>query len=156
MWRSWRTLLLALLTAYPALVGYGGANPFHVAPFRASGENFAPGEWVESTTVSSKDAITIVLMASWCPHCARMIDQLAADEDARAKVDMVVFFDDEAGSAARQGSHLTHPQKLYGRRLPYYFAKKREFAGLYSGFPTVLSCTREGCTKKGRATLGLR
>jgi len=155
--RSLRPFALGLVLAvHPLLAGYGGPNPFHVAPFRASGENFAPGEWVESTAVSSKDEITVVIMASWCPHCVCMIDQLAASGDAREKVDMVLFFDDEAGPGARQGGHLKYPEKLYGRRLPYYFAKKGEFAGLYRGYPQVLVCSRQLCREGSRASLGLR
>ncbi|MEW6268764.1 MAG: hypothetical protein AB1689_05635 [Thermodesulfobacteriota bacterium] len=149
-------LVAACIAAYPALVGYGGPNPFHVAPFRRAGDNYAPGEWVESTTLSSKDAVTIVVMASWCPHCARMIDQLAANPSARGKVDMILFFDDENAAGMREGKHLRQPAKLAGRDLPYYFAKKREFQGLYSGFPTILSCSREGCTRLGRRDVGLQ
>ncbi len=148
--------MLLVVAVHPALVGYGGPDPFRVAPLRASGGNFVPGEWVESTSVSSKDEIVVVVMASWCPHCARMIDQLAASGDARAKVDMVLFFDDENGAAARQGKYVTYPDKLAGRDLPYYFAKKAEWGPLVSGFPTVLACTRQGCTRKSRADIGLR
>jgi thiol-disulfide isomerase/thioredoxin len=154
--RSLRSLIIALLAAYPALVGYGGPDPFQVAPLRPTGDNYAPGAWVESSSVSSKDEITVVVMASWCPHCARMIDQLAASGDARAKVDMILFFDDENGAAVRQGKYITYPNKLAGRDLPYYFAKKSEFAGLYDGFPTVLACTKQGCARKRRADIGLR
>ena len=153
--RLLRALVLSLLAAYPVLVGYGGPDPFQVAPLRPSGDNYAPGEWVESTALSSKDEIVVVVMASWCPHCARMIDQLAASGNARARVDMVLFFDDENGAAARQGKFITYPGKLAGRDLPYYFAKKAEFSGLYSGFPTVLACSRAGCARKSRADIGL-
>ena len=155
--RARRWILAAMLaSAHPMLVGYGGPNPFHVAPFLPSGGNYQPGNWVESTTVSTKDEITVVLMASWCPHCARMIDQLAADPAARRRVDMVLLFDDENGAAARQGEYVKYPAKLAGRDLPYYFAKDDEFAGLYRGFPTILACTRQGCTTKSRSDIGLR
>jgi thiol-disulfide isomerase/thioredoxin len=149
-------LLLVLLACYPALAGYGGPNPFHVAPLQPSGGNYAPGEWVESSTLSSADAITIVIMASWCPHCARMIDQLAADPAARRKVDMVLFFEDDGGPGARAGQLIKYPAKIAGRDLPYYLAKQGEFAGLCRGFPTILSCSRQVCTEKSRADLGLR
>lgn len=153
--RSW-ILVAALAAIHPMLVGYGGPNPFHVAPFLPSGDNFQPGNWVESTSVASKDEITVVVMASWCPHCARMIDQLAADPAARRRVDMVLFFDDENGEEARRGAYVKYPAKLAGRDLPYYFAKDAEFSGLYRGFPTVLACTRQGCTTRSRADIGLR
>ncbi|MBY0275117.1 hypothetical protein K2Z84_07240 [Candidatus Binatia bacterium] len=153
--RSW-ILAATLVALHPILAGYGGPNPFHVAPLLPSGDNYQPGNWVESTTVSSKDEITIVLMASWCPHCARLIDQLAVDPDARRKVDMVLFFDDENGEAARQGEYVKYPAKLAGRDLPYYFAKDDEFSGLYRGFPTILACTRRGCATRSRSDLGLR
>ena len=149
-------VLVVLLAAYPALVGYGGPNPFHVAALQPSAGNYVPGDWVESTTLSSKDAVTVVIMASWCPHCARMIDQLAADPDARRRVDMVLFFDDDNGAGARSGQLIKYPAKLAGRDLPYYLARKGEFAGLYRGFPTVLSCSRQGCAERSRAALGLR
>lgn len=153
--RSW--LLVAVVAAlHPVLVGYGGPRPFHVAPLLPSGDNYQPGNWVESSTVSSKDEITIVLMASWCPHCARLIDQLAADPGARGRVDMVLFFDDENGDGARQGAYVKYPAKLAGRDLPYYFAKDAEFSGLYRGFPTILACTRQGCATRSRADVGLR
>jgi thiol-disulfide isomerase/thioredoxin len=154
--RSLRALVLWLVAVHPLLVGYGGPDPFQVAPLRPSAGNYVPGEWVASTSTSSKDEIVVVVMASWCPHCARMIDQLAASGGARGKVDMILFFDDENGAAARQGKYITYPNKLAGRDLPYYFAKKTEFAGLYSGFPTVLACSRQGCTRKSRADIGLR
>lgn len=143
-------------TSAPALVGYGGPDAFQVAPLRPSGDNFVPGEWVSSATLSSKDEITVVVMASWCPHCARMIDQLAASSNARDKVDMIVFFDDENGAAAQQGKYIAYPGKIAGRDLPYYFARKSELDGPYSGFPTVLACTRAGCTRKSRTDIGLR
>jgi len=153
--RPWISVAM-LVAVYPLLVGYGGPNPFHVARLLPSGDNFQPGNWVESTTVASKDEITVVIMASWCPHCVRMIDQLAADPDARRRVDMVLLFDDENGAAARQGEYVKYPAKLAGRDLPYFFAKDEEFAGLYRGFPTILACTRQGCTTKSRADIGLR
>lgn len=85
-----------------------------------------------------------------------MIDQLAADPAARRRVDMVLFFDGENGAAARQGDYVKYPAKLAGRDLPYYFAKDREFAGVYRGFSTILTCTRQGCTTKSRVDIGLR
>jgi thiol-disulfide isomerase/thioredoxin len=150
-----RILVACLAAAYPLLVGYGGPNAFHVARLLPSGANFQPGNWVESTSVSSKDEITVVLMASWCPHCARMIDQLDADRAARDRVDMVLLFDDENGPAAQQGDYVKYPDKIANRDLPYFFAKKGEFAGLYQGFPTILTCSRQGCTSRSRADLGL-
>jgi thiol-disulfide isomerase/thioredoxin len=152
---SLRSSAVAFLALYPWIVGYGGPNPFHVAPFRAAGGNFAPGAWVESGTVSKKDEITIVVMASWCPHCARLIDDLAASSAARSKLDMILFFDDENGDAAKEGRFIQHPDKLAGRSLPFYFAKGPEFEGLYEGFPTILACTKSGCTQKDRTALGL-
>jgi hypothetical protein len=148
--------LLALAAAYPLIVGYGGPIPFQVAPFRPSGDNFAPGKWVESTALSSKDEITIVVMASWCRHCAGLIDELAARPGGRDHVDMILFFDDENGDGAKQGRYIQHPDKLAGRNLPYYFAKSREFDGLYQGFPAILGCTRAGCGPKDRRALGLQ
>ena len=156
MMRTLRLLVLALLAAYPALVGYGGPNPFQVAPLRASGDNYVPGDWVSSTTISSKNEITVVIMASWCPYCARLLDELAANPAASSKIDMVLFFDDENGPAAAQGKYLAYPSKIAGRSLPYYFAKQSELDGLYRGFPTILGCTREGCTSKSRSDIGLR
>src|SRR5262245_35075853 len=104
-----KTSLLAVLAAYPLLVGYGGANSFQVAPLRPTDGNYVPGTWVDSDTVSSKDAVTVVVMASWCPHCARMIDQLATDPSARSKVDMILFFDDENGSNTGGRAFITYP-----------------------------------------------
>jgi hypothetical protein len=153
---SLRMRLLALAVLSLAIVGYGGSRPFHVAPLRPAGDNFAPGPWVESTQVSSKDAVTIVLMASWCPHCAGLIDELAASPATRDRVDMILFFDDENGEEAKQGRYIQHPDKLAGRDLPFYFAKGPEFEGLYPGFPTILSCSRAGCMQKDRRALGLR
>jgi hypothetical protein len=146
---------VAVLSLYPWIVGYGGPHPFHVAPFRSAGDNFAPGQWVESTKTSRKDEITIVVMASWCPHCARLIDDLAASPSARSKVDMVLFFEDENGDDAKEGRFIQHPDKLAGRNLPYYFAKGPEFDGLYEDFPTILTCSKRGCAQKDRADLGL-
>jgi hypothetical protein len=68
----------------------------------------------------------------------------------------VRFFEDDAGAGARDGTLIKYPSKIAGRDLPYYFAKKGEFAGLYRGFPTILSCSRALCTQKTRADLGLR
>jgi hypothetical protein len=149
------SLAVALLALSPCLVGYGGPRPFQVAPLRPSGDNFVPGTWVESTKTSSKDEITIVVMASWCPHCARLIDDLAASPSARGKVDMILFFDDENGDEAKAGRFIQHPDKLAGRNLPYYFAKSPEFEGLYEGFPAILACSKQGCGPKDRSALGL-
>lgn len=149
-------LAVALVGAYPLLVGYGGPNPFHVAPLHATGDNFVPGAWVESTSLSRKDEITIILMASWCPHCARMLERLAARSDSRTGVDMILFFDDEYEGGRRRGKFIARPEKLAGKSLPYYFAKKQEFEGLYSGFPTILACSRAGCRQKSSSALGLQ
>jgi hypothetical protein len=150
-----RSLALAVVTAYPLLVGYGGSRPFQVAPLRPAGDNFAPGSWVESSRVSNKDEITVVLMASWCPICAGLIDELAASPGSRGKLDMIVFFEDENGDEAKQGRYIQHPEKLAGRDLPYYLAKGKDFEGLYLGFPTILGCTQSGCTPRDRTAIGL-
>jgi hypothetical protein len=150
-----RALALVSLVATPLLLGAAGSRSFPVAPLRPAGENFSPGTWVESSTVSSKDEITVVLMASWCPICAGLIDELAASPRSQGKLDMVVFFDDENGDEAKQGRFIQHPDKLAGRDLPYYFAKSKDFDGLYLGFPTILGCSESGCTPRDRTAIGL-
>jgi hypothetical protein len=64
--RSTRPLVL-LIALHAALVGYGGPSSFQVAPLIPAGDGFATGEWVDSDSLSSKDEITAIVMASWCP-----------------------------------------------------------------------------------------
>lgn len=150
-----RTLVLASVAAAPLLVGAAAARAFRVAPLWPAGENFAPGPWVDSAAVSRGDEVTVVLMASWCPICAGLLDELAATPKPRGELDMIVFFDDENGEEAKQGRFLQYPEKVAGRDLPYYFAKAKDFEGLYLGFPTILGCTPSGCTPRDRKAIGL-
>ncbi len=153
-----RSTALWLLVLFPLLSGFGGSRPFHVAPFVAAGSDYTPGAWVSSTNVSSEESVNVVVMATWCGHCERMLKQLSTNGEARDRVDMVLFFDTEyadAMGAGESGRHLVHPERLGGLGLPLYFAKRTEFSGLVSGYPTLLSCTREGCRRLSRKELGL-
>lgn len=104
-------------------------------------------------------------MATWCGVCERMLDQLNTNSDARDQIDMVLFFDTEyedvmhrSGRKPGQiepGRHLSHPERVAGLPLPFYFAKRAEFDGLVSGYPTLLSCNREGCRRLSRREIGL-
>ena len=154
-----------LLAASPVLVGFGGPRPFQVAPFVSSGSSIAPGGWVSSVDVSSEESVNLVVMATWCGYCERMLEQLRSNSDARDQIDMVLFFDTEYEDAMRRngrgpnelqaGRHLLHPERVAGLPLPLYFAKRSEFGGLVSGYPTLLSCNREGCRRLSRREVGL-
>lgn len=160
--RSWALSILALA---PFLVGFGGPEPFHVAPFIPSGGDFSPGAWVPSSSVSGDETVNLAVMATWCGHCERMLDQLSTNAEAADRVDMVLFFDSEYEDAMRRGGqppegidpsrHLVYPNRLQRRGLPLYFAKKNEFGGLVSGYPTLLSCNSDGCRRLSRREIGL-
>ena len=158
-------LCLVMLSA-PLLMGFGGQEPFEVARAISVGGNFVPGVWKSSAAVSYEDEVTVVVMASWCPHCHSLLDRIEGG-DGRS-VDMVLFYDSEYDDAlrsqARSGRlpeqqalkmrkaaigrrHLTNPGSLEGKNLPFYFAKRSQFRDVVKSYPTVLSCTRQSCRK---------
>lgn len=153
----------------PLLAGFGGPQPFRVALMVRVGDNYAPGPWMESSSVFDGEEITVVVMATWCPHCERMLEEMSRSADAARRVDAILFFDSEYVDSMRRGGadvaaiarqaqgrhHLVSPERVATRRLPFYFAKKPEFGALVSGYPTVLSCRREGCLRVTRAAAGL-
>lgn len=160
-----RSTVVVLAALLPLLVGFGGPRPFQVAPFVGGDSDVAPGAWMSSVDVSSDDSVNVVVMATWCGYCKHMLDQLSSNSDARDQIDMVLFFDTEYEDAMRRrghgpdeiqrGRHLLHPERVTGLPLPLYFAKRAEFGGLVSGYPTLLSCTREGCRQLSRREVGL-
>ncbi|MCW5827721.1 MAG: hypothetical protein KIT79_00225 [Deltaproteobacteria bacterium] len=151
----------------PVLRPDGRQGTFDVMRFRIAGEKETASRWEPSTGAFRKEPFHVVVAASWCPHCIRLIDEISRNPALKAKVDGILFYEDEVLSREKRRtgvprtsidtdkeSRLVYPAELaaYGS-LPMYFIRPGTFGHLVRGFPTILRCERSGCRQASRNSL---
>jgi hypothetical protein len=121
---------------------------FLAAPFTVRGGRVFRGAWTPSDEILGQGPTRVVVVASWCPACHRLLGWLSAQ---RPQTTVILFLDDESERRGPRGqAALANAASL--ERYPLAFHLLRGGSGMprVTQFPTTFVCSRTRCTPEAR------
>ena len=99
---AYLALLVLSLAVIPANA-WGFSYPFSVSKLQVSGNRVRRGAWLSSDQLARNGKLRLAVVATWCPHCKKLIKKLARNAALRRKVDAVVILDSDLDSGLAEG-----------------------------------------------------
>lgn len=136
------------LEAQRALLEAQRAPLFFAAPFAVRAGRVVRGAWTPSEEILGPGSTRVVVVASWCPVCHRLLNSLSRQ---RPQTTVILFLDDESERRGPRGqAALANAASL--ERYPLAFHLLRGGSGMprVTQFPTTFVCSRTRCTPEAR------
>jgi hypothetical protein len=117
---------------------------FFAAAFTVREGRVVRGEWKPSDEVLGQGPTRVVVVASWCPACHRLLERLSSQ---RPQTRVILFLERRSGGDAP----LADAASLERYPLAFHLLRAgSEMARRVTVFPTTFVCTRTQCTPEAR------
>jgi hypothetical protein len=118
---------------------------FFAAAFTIREGRVVRGAWMPSDEVLGQGPTRVVVVASWCPACHRLLERLSAQ---RPQTAVILFLERRGG---RDGP-LANAASLARYPLAFHLLRAgSEMARRVTAFPTTFVCSRTQCTPAARS-----
>jgi hypothetical protein len=116
---------------------------FFAAAFRVREGRVVRGEWTPSDELLGEGPTRVVVVASWCPACHRLLERLSTQ---RPQTTVILFLERRGGAAplADAASLARYPLAFHLLRAGSKMARQ------VTAFPTTFVCSRTQCTPEAR------
>jgi hypothetical protein len=116
---------------------------FYAAAFTVREGRVVRGEWMPSDEVLGQRPTRVVVVASWCPACHRLLERLSA---RRPQTTVILFLERRSGD-----DPLADAASLARYPLAFHLLRDgSEMARRVTVFPTTFVCSRKQCTPETR------
>lgn len=117
---------------------------FSAAAFTVREGRVVRGEWTPSDEILGPHPTRVVVVASWCPACHRLLERLSAQ---RPQTTVILFLERRGGS----DGPLANAASLARYPLAFHLLRAgSELARRVTAFPTTFVCSRTRCTPEAR------
>lgn len=117
---------------------------FVAAPFEVKGGQVRRGAWTSSDEILGEGSTRVIIVASWCPACRKLLERLSGERPRRSAI---LFLEDENELLLERA---VRQRRLTAERARLELRARQEQplanAGAFEGYPLTLHLLRSGST----------